>query len=116
MHTLLDDIRFAVRLLLKNPVFTGIVVLTLALGIGLNTAVFSVIDGLLLRPLPGARAPEELVQMYRTYRGGIQYGSNSILHYVDVRDRSGDTFSAVSLWTFETMNLAAAGRNQSVLG
>ena len=60
MHTLLEDLRYAVRLLVKNPVFTGVVVVTLALGIGLNTAVFSVIDGLLLRPLPGTRAPDEL--------------------------------------------------------
>ena len=66
MHTLVDDLRYAVRLFLKNPVFSGIVVFTLALGIGLNTAVFSVIDGLLLRPLPGTRAPNELVQLYRT--------------------------------------------------
>ena len=116
MHTLADDLRYAVRLLLKNPVFTGVVVLTLALGIGLNTAVFSVIDGLLLRPLPGTRAPNELVQLYRTYRGDMLFGSNSIPHYLDVRERSGDTFSGVSLWTFETMNLAAGGRNERVLG
>src|SRR5688572_31715824 len=116
MHTLLDDLRYAVRLLVKNPVFTGVVVLTLALGIGLNTAVFSVIDGLLLRPLPGTRSPNELVQLYRTYRGDVQFGSNSVPHYLDVRERSGDTFSGVSLWGFESMNLTAAGRNQRVVG
>jgi predicted permease len=116
MRTLLEDLRYAVRLLVKNPVFTGVVVLTLALGIGLNTAVFSVIDGLLLRPLPGTRAPDELVQLYRTYRGDMLYGSNSVPHFVDVRDRSGDTFSGVSLWGFESMNLTAAGQNQRVLG
>ena len=116
MNTLLDDLRYTVRLLFKNPVFTAVVVLTLALGIGLNTAVFSVIDGLLLRPLPGTRAPNELVQLYRTYRGGVRYGSNSVPHYVDIRERSGDTFSGVSLWSFESMNLAAAGRTDRVLG
>ncbi len=116
MQTLLEDLRYAVRLLAKNPVFTGIVVVTLALGIGLNTAVFSVIDGLLLRPLPGARAPNQLVQLYRTYRGGVRYGSNSIPHYQDIRDRSVNTFSGVSLWTFEGMNLAAGGQNGRVLG
>jgi predicted permease len=116
VNTLLDDLRYAVRLLVKNPVFTGVVVLTLALGIGLNTAVFSVIDGLLLRPLPGTRAPDELVQLYRTYRGDQRFGSNSIPHYLDIRDRSGDTFSGVSLWNFESMNLATGGRNESVLG
>src|SRR5215216_4723097 len=116
MHTLVEDLRYAVRLLVKNPVFTGVVVLTLALGIGLNTAVFSVIDGLLLRPLPGTRASNELVQVYRSYRGEMLFGSNSVPHYLDVRERSGDTFSGVSLWSFETMNLAAGGRNERVLG
>ena len=115
MRTILDDIRYAVRVLVKNPMFTGVVVLTLALGIGLNTAVFSVIDGLLLRPLPGTRAPNELVQLYRTYRGE-QFGSNSVPHYLDVRERSGNTFSGVTLWDFETMNLATGGRNERVLG
>ena len=115
MRTILDDIRYAGRVLTKNPMFTGVVVLTLALGIGLNTAVFSVIDGLLLRPLPGTRAPDELVQLYRTYRGE-QFGSNSIPHYLDVRERSGNTFSGVTLWDFETMNLATGGRNERVLG
>ena len=115
MRTILDDIRYAVRVLVKNPLFTGVVVVTLALGIGLNTAVFSVIDGLLLRPLPGTRAPNELVQLYRTYRGE-NFGSSSIPHYFDVRDRSGNTFSGVMLWSFETMNLATGGRNERVLG
>ena len=115
MRTILDDIRYAVRVLVKNPLFTGVVVVTLALGIGLNTAVFSVIDGLLLRPLPGTRAPNELVQLYRTYRGE-NFGSSSIPHYFDVRDRSGNTFSGVTLWSFETMNLATGGRNERVLG
>ncbi|HEU4996336.1 MAG TPA: ABC transporter permease [Gemmatimonadaceae bacterium] len=116
MRTLLEDLRYAVRLLAKNPVFTGVVVLTLALGIGLNTAVFSVIDGLLLRPLPGTRAPNELVQLYRSYRGDVLYGSNSIPHYFDLRDRTHDTFSGVALWDFEAFNLAAGGRNERVMG
>src|SRR5690349_13875587 len=115
MRTILDDIRYAGRVLIKNPMFTGVVVLTLALGIGLNTAVFSVIDGLLLRPLPGTRAPNELVQLYRTYRSE-RFGSNSVAHYLDVRERSGNTFSGVTLWDFETMNLATGGRNERVLG
>src|SRR6185436_5241364 len=116
MRTILDDIRYAVRVLIKNPMFTGVVVLTLALGIGLNTAVFSVIDGLLLRPLPGTRDPNELVQLYRTYRGDVLYGSNSIPHYMDVRNRGSDTFSGVSLWEFDNMNLTAGGRNERIFG
>ncbi len=55
MSSLANDFRLAVRLLGKSPLFTTIVVATLALAIGLNTAVFSAIDALLLRPLPGVR-------------------------------------------------------------
>jgi macrolide transport system ATP-binding/permease protein len=114
MQNLFADLRYAIRLFLKSPVFTVVVVLTLALGIGLNTAVFSAIDALLLRPLPGTRAPEELVQVYRTYRGAMPYGSNSIPHFMDLRERSRDAFTDVAAWDLEVMNLSAAGQTQRV--
>ncbi len=115
MSTLLHDLRLARRLLVKNPVFTTIVILTLALGIGLNTAVFSAIDALLLRPLPGVREPERLVQLYRTGPGSL-YGSNNIPHYRDVRDRSGEVFSGVAAWSFAPLNLSVSGQSQRVYG
>ena len=81
------DFSFAVRMLLKNPMFTAAAVLTLALGIGLNAAVFSAVNSMLFRPLPEVRNDKELVHLYRSWPGPVLWGSNSIPHYQDIRDR-----------------------------
>lgn len=67
MSTLIQDLRFAIRTLAKQPVFAAIVVLTVALGVGANTAMFSIVYGVLLRPLP-YEDPAELVIVYQTDR------------------------------------------------
>lgn len=110
-----QDLRFAWRMLAKTPLFTITVVLTLALGIGLNTAVFSVVDALLLRPTPGVRATDELVQLYRKWPG-MPYGSNSVPHFLRLQERTGDIFSDVVTFGFATLNITVDGRPTTVFG
>jgi predicted permease len=115
MGDFLRDLRFSARMLIKNPMFTVAAVTTLALGIGLNAATFSAVHGLLLRPLPGAEAPEELVQLYREYPG-IEFGSNSIPHFQDIRDRSSEVFENVGAYYFTPVSLSADGRSERIIG
>ena len=99
VEALWRDIRYSLRVLAKSPVFTAVVVLTLALGIGANTAIFSLLDAILLRYLPVER-PEELVEVSRA--------SFTNPLWEQVRDRQ-DVFSGVFAWSADRFNLARGG-------
>ncbi|MGZ4985633.1 MAG: ABC transporter permease, partial [Chthoniobacterales bacterium] len=71
----MNDLRYALRLMVKSPAFTAVAVITLALGIGANTAIFSVVEGSLLRPLPFPHS-EQLVRLYEAQdEGGARSGT-----------------------------------------
>jgi len=111
----LRDLRFALRQLRKHPGFTLAAVLTLALGIGLNSAVFSVVNGLLFRPLP-VSAPEELVAVYTSEPGDFM--ANSPLASTDFEMLSEESrgFGELAAYTYNPLAVEHGGENRLVLG
>ena len=94
MNALSQDLRFALRQLVRYPGFTVVAVLTLALGIGASTAVFSVVNGVLLRPLPYGEE-ERVVKVWNTYdEGTLGLSENELLEY-----RQLDAFEGVAAYT-----------------
>lgn len=87
METLLRDIRYGVRSLLKRPGFTAIALIALALGIGANTAIFSLVNAVLLRPLPFAE-PDRLVWVWGNIRSGGNRASVSPPDFLDYRQQN----------------------------
>src|SRR5262247_2084250 len=96
MDTLIKDIRVGIRSLIKRPAFTIVAILTLALGIGSSTAIFSVVDGVLLRPLPYPHA-EQLVQFREVNPRGVRI-SVAEPNFLDVRARN-HVFSGVAQYS-----------------
>src|SRR3981081_913630 len=86
METLIKDIRYGIRSLAKRPAFTAIAVITLALGIGACTAIFSVVDGVLVRTLPYPHA-EQIVQLREVNSNGARIAFAEP-NYLDVRART----------------------------
>ncbi|MCG6957728.1 MAG: ABC transporter permease [Gemmatimonadetes bacterium] len=89
----LDDLKYAARRLIKSPGFTLVAVLSLALGIGANTAMFSIVNAVLLRRLPLAH-PEQLVEVYTSEDNGYPASTSSYPDFADLRDHN-DIFSGV---------------------
>jgi putative ABC transport system permease protein len=115
METLLQDIRYALRTLLKNPGFTAVAVIALALGIGANTAIFSVVNAVLLRPLPYTNA-DRLVMIWATnplLQLGIDNIPASAANYAEWRDRN-QVFENVSALDAITFNLTSGGEPEKV--
>src|SRR5260370_8688888 len=88
MQTFLHDLRFAVRLLWKSPGFTAVAIIALALGIGANTAIFSVVNSVLLRPLPFRDADRMMIVWETNKAQGWNRMGPSGPNYLDFRDQS----------------------------
>lgn len=113
MDTLLQDVRYATRSLLRNPAFALVAVLTLALGIGANTAIFSVVNAVLLRPLPFADAE-------RVTYVGWRWGSNANsavppFYFTYIREHS-RIFEGLATYRGMQAGLEEGGRNAEVKG
>ena len=106
MENLFKDIRFAARGLVRHPGFALAAVLTLALGIGVNTALFTIFNVLVLKPLPIAD-PQSVIQVTGINEDGQNVNNFSYLEYLDYRDRN-QTLSALALMNKVAMPLGEA--------
>src|ERR1044071_80766 len=113
MDTLIQDMRFAIRLLIKNRSFTAVAVLTLAVGIGANTAILSLVNAVLLRQLP-YKNPDQLVRVWssRTDRDKANF---SLPDFIDYRDQN-QTLEQISGFSTWNANLVNAGEPERVFG
>ena len=108
METFWQDVRYGLRMLAKSPALTTMVVLTLALGIGANTAMFSVVNSFLLRPLP-VKNPQQLVVVANSHEENTDPHNISLLDFQDYRAHS-DAFTDMSGFALGFVGLSLDGR------
>src|ERR1700726_4588662 len=113
MSTLLYDLRYGVRMLLKNPGFTFAALITLALGIASSTAIFSVIDGVLLHPLPYPDSDKIMALSQTTRSTGAANGASAPANYIDWAAQN-DLFSCMASGRGEQSSLTDGDRPERV--
>ena len=113
MQTLLQDLRYSLRMLMKRPGFTIVALITLALGIGANTAVFSVVNAVLLRPLPFPHS-ERLVYVWESLRSDPKVEDSMSPHnFTDLREHN-QSFDAYFALRYTSIALTGAGMPESL--
>src|SRR5688500_11268507 len=95
MNMLFRDVKYAARMLAKTPGFTAVALVTLTLAIGANTAIFSIVNGMLIQPLPFPDQ-EELVQLMRGFREGGLSGATSVPKYAYWEENTRNLFDGVA--------------------
>jgi len=113
VDNLLKDARYGLRALLKSRGFTAVAVLSLGLGIGVNTTLFSLVNAVLFRPLPVSH-PEQLVTIY-TGRKDFLYSTVSYPDYLDFRDQAG-VFSGLAAHSMMSASLSREGQSELLRG
>src|SRR6266702_6313286 len=106
MGTVWQDLRYSLRILTKSPGFTTIAILTLALGIGANTALFSVVNGVLLNPLPFPN-PDQLVAVYAK-SSNFQESSIAYPNFLDWQ-KDNHSFASLSAFRSDDFNMPGVG-------
>ncbi|HKX28984.1 MAG TPA: ABC transporter permease [Blastocatellia bacterium] len=114
MQTLWQDLRYGARMLLKKPGFAAMAATSLALGIGINSIIFSLIDALLLRPLPVVN-PGELVALATSDHHGSRPHGLSYPDFVDFRDRH-ETFAGVAAYTLVPLSVTSGDQSERAWG
>jgi predicted permease len=117
MRILFQDLRYALRQMIRRPGFTAVVLVTLALGIGANAAIFSVLDAVLLRPLPYSQ-PQRLIKVWTRFTGiGLPNDQNwvSAPEFRDIQQLN-HSFSDIAVLDTESFNLGVRGSPQRVVG
>jgi predicted permease len=115
METLFQDLRYGIRAMFKDPGFTAVAVIALALGIGATTSIFSVVDAVLLRPLP-YKSPEQLVMLWHNYPElNLPDATISVPSYYEYRDMP-NSFEQVATQTGWSVNLTGTGEPERIRG
>src|SRR5690606_22368338 len=111
---MLHDIRYALRWLGRSPGFAGVAILSLGLGVGVNTAMFSLVDSLLFRPLPVSE-PDRLVDVFTSSSDGDEYATSSYADFADLKARN-VVFSDMTGYSPMFAALALGERSRPVMG
>src|ERR1044071_5061198 len=115
IETLVQDFRYAARMLLKNPTFSIVAVVALALGIGANTAIFSVVNTVLLKTLP-FKDPDRLVMVWEdNTKLGFPKDTPAPANFIDWRDQN-QTFDGMAAIASATFNLTGIGEPEKIDG
>jgi len=115
MDNLLNDLHYTIRMLIKRPGFTIVALITLALGIGANTSIFSVVNAVLLRPLPYSQ-PDKIMQLWEVnLRTGAKDGSVSPYNFIDWQQRN-TTFECMSAYRYANLSLTGGDQAERIVG